>query len=49
MGETPALEAMPNRDMVAAYAEAGIDRSVIAVPTLGRDDALQHLDRAVSG
>jgi len=35
--------------MVAAYAEAGLERIVIAVSTLGRDDALRHLDRAVSG
>ncbi|HVN87816.1 MAG TPA: TIGR03619 family F420-dependent LLM class oxidoreductase [Candidatus Binatia bacterium] len=43
--ETPMLDAMPDRSILAAYGEAGTDRVVVAVPTLGRDDTLRHLDR----
>ena len=43
--EVPMLDMMPDRDLIAAYADAGADRVVVCVPTLGRDDTLQHLDR----
>jgi probable F420-dependent oxidoreductase len=47
--ETPALEAIPSREVLAAYADAGVDRIIVSIPTLGRDDALRHLDRVLSG
>ena len=43
--EEPMLDAMPSGDVVAAYRDAGAERVVVCVPTLGRDDALRHLDR----
>jgi probable F420-dependent oxidoreductase len=43
--EEPALEMMPGTEVLAAYAEAGADRLVVSVPTLGRDGTLAHLDR----
>lgn len=43
--ELPALDMMPTREILAAYAEAGADRAVVSIPTLGRDDTLRHLDR----
>jgi probable F420-dependent oxidoreductase len=43
--EEPMLDMMPGADMLAAYRDAGADRVVVSVPTLGRDDALAHLDR----
>jgi len=43
--EVPMPDAMPDRSMLAAYGDAGADRVVVAVPTLGRDEALHHLDR----
>jgi probable F420-dependent oxidoreductase len=43
--EESMLDMMPGRDLMAAYAEAGADRLVVSVPTLGRDDTLRHLDR----
>ena len=43
--EVPMLDAMPERALAAAYGEAGTDRLVVALPTLGRDEALRHLDR----
>jgi len=43
--ETPMLDTMPDRDLLAAYAEAGVDRAAVSIPTLGRDDTLRHLDR----
>jgi hypothetical protein len=43
--EAPALDLMPGRDAFAAYADAGADRIVVSVPTLGADDMLRHLDR----
>ncbi len=42
--ETPALEVLPPRAFLASYAEAGADRVVVSLPSLGRDAALQHLD-----
>ena len=44
-GETPALDLMPSRDVVAAYADAGAERVVVSLPTLGVEDAYRHLDR----
>jgi probable F420-dependent oxidoreductase len=43
--ETPALEMMPDRSVVAAYRDAGADRLVVSIPTLGATDTLRHLDR----
>jgi probable F420-dependent oxidoreductase len=43
--EAPALDMLPGRDLIAAYADAGAERVGVSVPTLGRDDTLQHLDR----
>ena len=43
--EVPMLDAVPDRSVVKAYGDAGAERVVVAVPTLGRDDALRHLDR----
>lgn len=42
--EQPVLEMMPAADVYAAYAEAGAERLVISIPTVGRDEALRHLD-----
>jgi alkanesulfonate monooxygenase SsuD/methylene tetrahydromethanopterin reductase-like flavin-dependent oxidoreductase (luciferase family) len=42
--EQAMLELMPARDVYAAYAEAGTDRVVVSIPTLGRDETLRHLD-----
>lgn len=42
--EAGALDMMPAADLYAAYGEAGADRVVISVPTVGRDEALRHLD-----
>lgn len=42
--EAGALDMMPTADLYAAYGEAGADRVVISVPTVGRDEALRHLD-----
>ena len=46
--EEPALEMMPGKDVLAAYADAGADRVVISIPTLGRDGTLAHLDRVAA-
>jgi probable F420-dependent oxidoreductase len=43
--ETPALDMLPSADLLAAYREAGADRVVVSLPTLGADDAHRHLDR----
>jgi probable F420-dependent oxidoreductase len=43
--DEPALDMMPGREILAAYAEAGADRVVISVPTLRADEAYRHLDR----
>jgi hypothetical protein len=43
--ESPALDMMPSREVLASYAEAGADRVVVSVPTLAADDAHRHLDR----
>jgi probable F420-dependent oxidoreductase len=43
--EVPMLDMMPSREVLAAYTDAGADRVVVSVPTLGRDDTLRHLDR----
>jgi hypothetical protein len=43
--ETPALDMLPPRDVLARYAECGADRVVVSVPTLGSDEAYRHLDR----
>ncbi len=42
--ETPALDMLPGRDVVAAYRDAGAAGVVMSLPTLGRDDTLRHLD-----
>lgn len=46
--EVPALDMMPSRDTFASYADAGADRVMVSIPTLGRDDALRHLDGIAS-
>lgn len=46
--EVPMLDMMPSRDVIAAYRDAGADRVVVSIPTLGRDDALRHLDRVAA-
>ena len=46
--EDPALDMLPSRDVAARYAEAGADRLVVSLPSLGVDDALRHLDRVVA-
>lgn len=43
--ETPSLDMLPGPEIAAGYADAGADRIVVSLPTLGRDDALRHLDR----
>jgi hypothetical protein len=43
--EEPALEMLPGKDVLTAYAEAGADRVVVSLPTLSRDGMLAHLDR----
>src|SRR5207302_6213473 len=43
--ETPSLETIPGRDLLARYRDAGADRVVISLPTLSADDAYRHLDR----
>ena len=44
-GEEPMLDMMPPREMVRAYADAGVERVVVSIPTLRRDEALRHLDQ----
>ena len=46
--ETPSLETIPDRDTLARYRDAGADRVVVSLPTLGADDAYRHLDRLAS-
>jgi probable F420-dependent oxidoreductase len=43
--EEPALEMLPPLDLLAAYRDAGVDRVVVSIPTLGREGTLAHLDR----
>jgi len=43
--ESPALDMMPSHEVLARYAEAGVDRVIVSVPTLAADDAHRHLDR----
>jgi len=42
--EEPMVEMMPAADVYASYADIGTDRVVISLPTVGRDEALRHLD-----
>ena len=42
--EAPALDAIPARELLAAYAEQGADRIVVSLPTLTASDAYRHLD-----
>jgi len=42
--EDPMIEMMPGADLYASYADVGADRVVISIPTVGRDEALRHLD-----
>src|SRR5947199_4851387 len=37
--ETPSLETIPGRDLLARYRDAGADRVIISLPTLSADDA----------
>jgi probable F420-dependent oxidoreductase len=46
--EEPALDMLPDRDVLAAYRQAGADRVVISLPTLARAQALAHLDRVAA-
>lgn len=43
--ETPQLDMLPSPPVLEAYREAGADRVVVSLPTLGADDAYRHLDR----
>jgi probable F420-dependent oxidoreductase len=43
--EAPALDMLPSREMLTAYGDAGVDRVVVSLPTLERDEAYRHLDR----
>jgi probable F420-dependent oxidoreductase len=43
--EMPALDMLPSREVLTAFANAGADRVVVSLPTLGADDAYRHLDR----
>jgi len=43
--EDAALDMMPSRDVLAAYAAAGADRVVVSIPTLPADGTARHLDR----
>jgi len=40
-----ALDMMPSRDVLAAYAAAGAERVVVSIPTLPADGTALHLDR----
>jgi hypothetical protein len=42
------VEVLPGADVYAAYADVGADRVVISLPTVGRDEALRHLDAVAS-
>jgi probable F420-dependent oxidoreductase len=42
--ETPMLEAIPGRDVVQAFRDAGANRIVVSIPTLRQADAYRHLD-----
>jgi hypothetical protein len=42
--ESPMLDALPSRAVFAAYRDAGADRVVVSMPTLGADEAYRHLD-----
>jgi probable F420-dependent oxidoreductase len=46
--EEPMLDALPPRDVVAAYRDAGAERVVVSLPTLRGDEALRHLDRVAA-
>ncbi|TMB57225.1 MAG: LLM class F420-dependent oxidoreductase [Deltaproteobacteria bacterium] len=46
--ETPSLETIPGRDLLARYRDAGADRVIISLPTLSADDAYRHLDRVAA-
>ena len=46
--EEPALDMLPGREIVAAYAESGANALVVSLPTLKRDETLRHLDRIVA-
>jgi probable F420-dependent oxidoreductase len=43
--EVPALDMLPPGEILAAYRDAGADRVVVSLPTLGADDAYRHLDK----
>ena len=43
--EEAGLDMLPTRDVLSAYRDAGADRVVVSIPTLGRDGTLAHLDR----
>jgi probable F420-dependent oxidoreductase len=45
--ETSALDMLPGREILAQYRDAGVDRVVVSLPTVGADDARRHLDRVV--
>lgn len=46
--EEPTLDMLPSREVLAAYRDAGADRVVVSIPTLGRDATLAHLDRVAA-
>ena len=43
--EEAGLDMLPTHDVLSAYRDAGADRVVVSIPTLGRDGTLAHLDR----
>jgi alkanesulfonate monooxygenase SsuD/methylene tetrahydromethanopterin reductase-like flavin-dependent oxidoreductase (luciferase family) len=46
--EEPALEMLPTRGLLAQYRDAGADRVVVSLPTLGAVDTDRHLDRVAT-
>jgi probable F420-dependent oxidoreductase len=43
--EQSMLDMMPAREVVEMYRDAGADRVVVSIPTLGADEIYRHLDR----
>jgi probable F420-dependent oxidoreductase len=46
--DEPALDFLPDRSVIAAYRDVGVDRVVVSIPTLDRDGTLAHLDRVAA-
>jgi probable F420-dependent oxidoreductase len=43
--EVPVLDMLPSAEILAGYRDAGADRVVVSLPTLGADDTYRHLDK----